>query len=187
MIKPRARLASADRESSKEVRDERQDRDFRLRPDGPGDRRAFARGRPRGRRRRSATRRADLPKGATFVACDALDRDARRRDGRAWASSSSWRSASLPRRGLARGLAEGDRQFRRRLGGDRRAHGVHRQPLHVRAADGAARRDHAAHGLRREARGARGCDPRSGWRPQPRGARASRRCARPTSTGRASA
>ena len=66
---------------------------------------------------------------------------------------------SLRGEAVARRVAEGDRQFRRCLRDDRRAHGLRRQSLHVRAADRAAGRDHAACVLRREAGRAVGRDP----------------------------
>ena len=51
---------------------------------------------------------------------------------------------SLCRRGVARGVAAHDDEFRRGLRGRRRAPGLLRQPLHVRPADGAAQRNDAA-------------------------------------------
>ena len=69
---------------------------------------------------------------------------------------------------------------------DRRAHGVHRQSLHVRAADRPAARDHAAHRLSAEAGRELRRDPdlAGGCRARPGAGR--RACARPTSTAPAS-
>jgi nucleoside-diphosphate-sugar epimerase len=67
----------------------------------------------------------DLPKGATFAPCNVLDRDA---VGGARRQTVRGRDRlQLLRRCVARGVAADDRQFRRRLNSDRRAHGVYRQ------------------------------------------------------------
>ena len=102
---------------------------------------------------------AALPPGATFVACDALDRDAVLRTARKGEQfvvtigfayrGEVWREAWPKAIGNFVAACEATG-----------AHGVHRQSLHVRAADGAARRGHAAHALRSEAGGAFGGDPR---------------------------
>ena len=121
-----------------------------------------------------AQRRAppDLPKGAAFAPCDALDGEAVVEDVARKRAVRGRDRLSLCRRRLARRMAARDRQLRRRLQGDRRAHGVHRQSLHVRSASRAARRDHAACRLWLEARRALGRDAHlDGRRGRGRGAR----------------
>ena len=104
----------------------------------------------------------DLPKRAAFAPCDVLDRDA---VGKAMRGAEQfvvaigftysgvvWREA----------WPKADRQFRRRVHDNRRADGVDRQSLHVRASDGAAGRDHGACRGWFEARRALSCEIRIG-------------------------